>query len=81
MLPAANSGQRIPLGEHLGEKVVLIFLPSSFDSQFIDQPAEFSGDSSLDEQDAVVVGISDAEEKTLKTMSQPPQKLSGSESF
>ncbi len=71
VLSAANREYDVAIKKHLGKKVVLIFFPSNFEDQLIEQLAKYqAGMPGFEERNAVIMGISDAAKDELKRLSE-----------
>ena len=69
-LPVGNREDSVSLSEHPGENLVLIFFPSGYGDELLKQLAKYQARMpSFEEQDAVVLGISDTTPYDLKKLS------------
>lgn len=70
-LPAASRDDLFSLREHLGQNLVLVFFPSVHSNALTEQLASFQAKlPSFEEQNATVIGISDAMPDALKGLSE-----------
>lgn len=71
VLPVANRDGEVSLSEHLGKNLVLVFFPSSYGDELIEQLAKYQARTSgFEEQGAIVIGISDATQGDLKKLTE-----------
>jgi peroxiredoxin len=69
-LPAANLGREVSMKNHAPQNVVLVFFPAGFDDRLVEQLKNFQSKAlGFKEQDATLLGISDAPEEDLMTLS------------
>ena len=70
VLRAANLGRKVSLKEYTGNKLVLIFFPASLDNPLVEQLDKYqSRMQAFEEQDTLLLGISDAQEHQLMKLS------------
>lgn len=70
VLFAGNLERRVSIKEHLGKNLVLVFFPSGYGDELVEQLVKYqAGMSSFEEQNAVLIGVSDAVPGELKKLS------------